>query len=196
MPRRSKVLPGAEDADYLSAYQKKVTRRRLLVASLWLEEGIQGLENLRQALEDKYGIKVSIPTVARDIKEVRELAVEDVRAKVVETYAAMFNEAWDSWHESKGERRIVTVRERTDKEGNEYTETITRTEVVSGDPRHWANAEKVLEAMRKIYGVDAPSQYEIKFKDDFNKLLDYMQQNLPDQEFKKVLMVLSGYEGI
>lgn len=169
--------------------ERQDAQRQQLIADYWLQ-GITSSYRISDLLKDEHGIKVSPWKVNQDLNDVQkkmlETTIDEVKAKVLGAYQMLFNEAIAAWFESKHDIVTTTIKNGTGAKGDweEFSEKRTPQ---TGNPSHWANAEKSLDAIRKLWGLDAPSEIEVTVKKELDTLLDTLESLMPETQYQAIM---------
>ena len=153
--------------------------------------------NEKYAIED--GIRrIRIKDVSNAIRKIKRLilkeSVDDLKTIIYDEYFVLYNEALQSWLNSKEDEVVVTeTREETDKGFKEAV--VERRKPQTGDSRHLANAAKMLQSLRELSGVDAPKKIEHILKEEMVLVMEYLESALKPELYSDVLLALQNYGG-
>jgi len=131
-----------------------VLKRRATVSELYLAG--------RTQFQISLVVDVTPQQVSRDLKRVREqwrsTSLQNYEQKVDMELAKadqVEHDAWVAWDKSIGQHTVVM-----EKEARGGIETMTRTEVLHGDPQFLMTILKCIDIRCRILGLDAPTKIE------------------------------------
>ena len=123
-----------------------------------------------------------------DDRVLQELSDRVERQKVRQTQRLerLFSESMTAWEKSKAD----ATRRRQRKSGSDVgvhaagqtvAEVVTETQ--HGDPRYWESARKALTDLRKVWGLDAPTQLDVTTHDPYAALTEaQLLERLAEQD--------------
>ena len=110
----------------------------------------------REVGRDHKTVLIAVRKVSEWIRQQMFSTVMEFRYRQTEALEEIAANALEAWQKSIGLQTVVTK-----KDGQNGTETITRTEESFGDPRYLTIAMGAMADIRKIWGVDKPAMLEV-----------------------------------
>lgn len=109
-------------------------------------------------------VGVSLPTIKRDLAEIRSIWLEssirdfdEAKAQELARIDLVEAEAWEAWADSKGS---TTTKRKEEKEATQFpgTNEIEITQELNGDPRYLQVVLVCVERRSKLLGLNAPEK--------------------------------------
>lgn len=158
--------------------------RRNCIMEIW-QSGVRKKQDIVDILADKYDIRATTQSVSIDLKALDRIWQRESRnkLKVVKEelevqYRNIYHEAMTAWHHSLGDELTETreYMEGLDEDdfqidnGNQVrvsrgARVIKKKVTQSGNAAFLSQAQAALKAIREMYGIDAPKQQTIAWKD-------------------------------